>query len=168
MAEPHAHDFAGLVRQITRTLGVFLRGQTLIVLVLTVFHTAAFWLIDLPMWWFAGIVVGLLTAVPYIGIIVGLLVPLLIVLISAGGWWLAVQVVLVMAGGQALESFYLRPKILGRELDLHPLAVFGLVMFGAFAFGPLGAFLAAPAAAVAALVWRHYSRKRELARRPSS
>ena len=60
---------------------------------------------------------------------------------------------------QTLEGFYLTPCILGRNLGLSPVTVFLCVLAGGFLFGPLGMLLAAPIAAVAAIVWRSVQRQ---------
>ncbi|MCB1022181.1 MAG: AI-2E family transporter [Acidobacteria bacterium] len=149
-----------LPREVAGTLWRFLHGQALITAILTAFHTVAFYLIGLPAWWLAGPVVGLLTLVPYFGFLVGAGVACLVALLAGGGLWDVVRLLLVMAAGQALEGLYLTPKILGRELNLNPLLVFGAVLAGLLMFGPLGAFLAAPALAVFLIVWKHAKRRR--------
>ena len=60
----------------------------------------------------------------------------------------------VLAGAQLFEGLYLGPKILGKQLSLHPAVVFAAAILGGLAFGPLGAFLAAPLTATALALWR--------------
>ncbi len=136
------------------TLGNYLRGQAVIALILTVFHLTAFYFAGLPLWWASGLLVGLLTLIPYLGFLVGAVGACLITVLAGGDRWAVVGLLGVMALGQMLETFYLTPKILGRHLKMHPALVFLVVLLGAIFFGPLGAFLAAPAAAIALLLWR--------------
>jgi len=50
--------------------------------------------------------------------------------------------------GQAIESFYLTPTLLGERIGLHPIAViFALLAFGHL-FGFVGVLIALPASAV--------------------
>jgi predicted PurR-regulated permease PerM len=143
-----------LPREIGGALWRFLHGQALIAAILTAFHLVAFYLIGLPLWWLAGLIVGALTLVPYFGFLVGAGAASLIALLAGGGLWDIVRLLVVMALAQALEGLYLTPKILGRELNLNPLLVFAAVLAGLMFFGPLGAFLAAPALAVFLIIWK--------------
>ena len=143
-----------LPREVAGTVWRFLHGQALITAILTVFHLVAFYIIDLPLWWLAGLVVGVLTLVPYFGFLVGAGLASLIALLAGGGLWDVVRLLVVMALAQGLEGLYLTPKILGRELNLNPLLVFAAVLLGLAFFGPLGAFLAAPAVAILLIVWK--------------
>jgi predicted PurR-regulated permease PerM len=73
-----------------------------------------------------------------------------------GGYGLReVLLVLLLCGAvQISETFYLTPKILGRELQLHPLVVFAAVVAGALVLGPFGALVAAPLVAILLLIYR--------------
>jgi predicted PurR-regulated permease PerM len=57
---------------------------------------------------------------------------------------------------QGLEGFVLTPRIMGRRLGLSPWTVFLVILAGGFFFGPPGVLLAAPVAAVLAVLWRRY------------
>ena len=147
-----------IVREVGGTLWRFTRGQAIISAILTAFHLAGFYAIGLPWWALSGLVVGVLTLIPYFGFMAGAVLAALFTLLAGGGLWDLVRMLLVMAAAQALEGLYLTPRILGRELNLHPLLVFAAVIVGLVFFGPLGAFLAAPAVAVALVLWRRASR----------
>ena len=151
---PGSRAEVSLPREVAGTVWRFLHGQVLIAFILTVFHLVGFYIIELPLWWLAGLAVGVLTLVPYFGFLVGAALASLIALLAGGGLWDVVALLIVMALAQALEGLYLTPKILGRELNLNPLLVFASVLVGLFFFGPLGAFLAAPALAIALILWK--------------
>ncbi len=150
-------DVRRLAGDVGRTLGEFFWGQLIIAAILAVGHTAAFYVVEMPLWWFAGPLVGALSIFPYVGFVAAALAVTLIAALggmTAGG---TLKVWLILASGQLIEAFYLIPKILGRRLSLHPVGVFFVVLAGGVLFGPLGAFLAAPLAAVALLLWRRRS-----------
>jgi len=143
-----------LYREVSGKLWRFLTGRVLIAAILTVVHLLAFWAVGLPWWGLSGVVVGALTLVPVLGFFAGAAAALLITILAGGGLSHVVWLLVVMTLAQILEGAFLTPKILGRELDLHPALVFLAVIAGSLLFGPLGAFLAAPVAAIAALLWR--------------
>jgi predicted PurR-regulated permease PerM len=164
MHTPERQPEISLPREVGGTVWRFLYGQVLIASILTIFHLVGFYIIKLPLWWAAGLIVGALTIVPYFGFLVGAALASLIALLAGGGLWDVVALLIVMALAQALEGLYLTPKILGRELNLNPLLVFAAVLVGLLFFGPLGAFLAAPALAVALILWKR-TKSRRAARR---
>ena len=143
-----------LAKESASTVLRFLRGQAVIAAILTAFHLLAFDLAELPLWWASGLLVGVLTLIPFLGFFVGATAGALITVLAGGDHWALVRMLAVMALAQAFEAFYLTPKILGTRLKMHPALVFLVVLLGAIFFGPLGAFLAAPIAAVGLLIWR--------------
>jgi predicted PurR-regulated permease PerM len=85
-----------------------------------------------------------------------LLVAALAVALGGGDIYNYIGVLITYVAAQAVEGFYLTPKILGRHTRLSPWAVFlGLIVAGMF-FGPLGLLLVVPAMAAVAIIWRHY------------
>ncbi len=142
------------LRDVIVTLARYVRGQAVKAFWMTLYHIAAFWVIGLPWWWLAGLLVGALTALPMVGFIIGSMVPVGIAIGAGGGLKQVLYVLAVMIVGQAIETFYVGPKILGRELELSPFVVFAAVVLGTIFFGPLGAIFGAPVAAVAVMIYR--------------
>jgi predicted PurR-regulated permease PerM len=128
-------------------------------------------------------IVGTLTYLALVVIGVPFAVPLAIVvafgeLIPRAGPWLARIPLLAIAALEGprtfvltlvasivienLKGYVISPVVEGDQLDIHPLAVFVAVLVGAALAGPLGAFVAVPAAAIVDILvreivvpWRH-------------
>lgn len=156
--------FAERVREFARdidaVLAEFLRGQISVMGLLAVYYAVALWLGGLDFALPIGIITGLLVFVPYLGFATGLLLALMVALLQFEGMHGVVVVAIVFGLGQAIESFFLTPKIVGERIGLHPLAViFALLAFGQV-FGFVGVLLALPASAVLLValrrVWRLY------------
>ncbi len=143
-----------LLQDITHALFRYLRGQFLIVLILMVLYAVGFFLVGVPFWWLAALLCGPLHLMPFFGPAIGAVIPVILVLIGGKGFWDVIEALIVVGLVQLVETLFLTPTIMGKELRLHPLAVFVIVIAGAFLFGPVGALLAAPAAAIALLIWR--------------
>ncbi|MGO3004671.1 MAG: AI-2E family transporter, partial [Halomonas sp.] len=95
-----------------------------------------------------GFVSGLVSIVPFLGFIVGLVIALVVALFQYATWWAVVGVILVFSIGQMAESVVLQPKLLGDKIGLHPVAVIFAVLAGGKLFGLTGVLLALPVAAV--------------------
>lgn len=142
------------VEEVANSFVRYMRGRLIIAAILIVFHMAGFWLVGTPWWGLLGFVAGALSVVPFFGFLIAAAAACLVALLLGETLWDPAYALLVMAAGQALEALYLTPKILGRELDMHPLMVFGIVIIGSLLFGPLGGLLAAPLAGAVLLLWR--------------
>lgn len=146
-------------RESVRILGIYLRGQLLIALIVTGLYAAGWEIAKVPWWLAVALLCGLLHLVPKIGSIIALFATLLVTWASGAATWQLVAILVIWVLVQALEGFVLTPRILGRPLGLRPWAVFAAVLLGSFAFGPIGFFLAVPALAVAAVFWRYFRKR---------
>jgi predicted PurR-regulated permease PerM len=150
-----------LIKDVFLALGRYARGQVLIVIIMSSLYAVGFFFVEVPLWWLAGILCGPFHLVPVVGILFAAVIPVTLQLAGGGGFWDVIWVLAVIAAVQLLESLYLTPKILGRELKLHPLVIILVVLGGALLFGPLGALLAAPVVAVGLLIWRGLVKRKQ-------
>ena len=129
-------------------LGQYLRGQILVMLVLSVFYAVALMLFGLDLALPIGVFTGLAVCVPYLGFGLGLILALLAGLLQFASFKAVVMVAVVYGSGQLIESFWLTPKLVGERIGLHPLAViFALLALGQL-FGFVGVLVALPVSAV--------------------
>jgi predicted PurR-regulated permease PerM len=151
-----------LLRQVAGNVVHWVGGQLLIAAVMTVFYALGFALAGLPWWPLFALANGFLHLIPMFGAALGLMLPFLgwLLLTNADPYRL-LALIAVYALAQALEGFYLTPKILGYRLRLKPFLVFLAVVAGSMFFGFFGALFAAPVMAVAMTIWRWWYDHRE-------
>lgn len=151
-----------LARDIDRVLGEFLRGQLLVMLVMSVFYVLGLWLVGLEFALPIGLIAGVLVFVPYLGAALGFILATLAALLQLQGFSGLIPVWIVFGLGQLIESFVVTPWLVGDRTGLHPVVViFALMAFGQL-FGFVGVLLALPASA-ALLVWLRHLRGKYLA-----
>lgn len=141
-------------------MGGYVRGQLAVSACIAVILTVglAILRIDAPL--LIGLTAGALNLVPFLGSAVALLLALLIAINMST--FAVLGVLLVFAGAQFLEGYVFSPYFLGRNVDLHPLAVLAALILGGSVAGLVGAVLAVPAAAgINALVQQIYVRPME-------
>jgi predicted PurR-regulated permease PerM len=144
-----------LARESDEVLAGFLRGQFLVMLSLGAVYALGLWLAGLDLAFLVGLVAGLVSFVPYLGFILGVLLAGVAMLVQTGSVLDLVPVVGVFAVGQVLESVLFTPLLVGDRIGLHPVAVIFAVLAGGKLFGFLGVLLGLPAAAVIAVFVRH-------------
>jgi len=106
-----------------------------------------------------GILTGITNIIPYIGPIIGSFPAVLIACLSSPLKALAVVLLFVLI--QQIESVFIAPKILSKNVGLHPLAVIFSLLAGAELFGIWGLLFAIPVAGsikvLTRLIIRHFS-----------
>ena len=144
-----------IVKEIDRVLSEFVRGQILVILVMSVFYSAALWFAGLDYALAVGLITGILVFVPYLGVVVGVLLGTLAGLSQFGTLAGLLPIWGVFAAGQLLEGMAVTPWLVGERIGLHPVAViFALMAFGQL-FGFVGILVAIPAAAASLVALRH-------------
>lgn len=144
-----------LARESNEVLGSFLRGQLMVMLALGIIYSAGLWLVGLDLAFLIGMVAGLISFVPYLGSIVGVLAACIAAAAQFAELVPIILVLVVFGIGQALEGMVLTPWLVGDRIGMHPVAVIFAVLAGGQLFGFVGVLLALPVAAVIMVLLRH-------------
>lgn len=152
-------DIEGTVAKLTRecdeVLSAFLRGQLLVMLLLGCIYAIGLYVVGLELAIVIGLLAGLASIVPYLGVIVGILAAGLAAVFQFQDMTYLAYVGVVFAIGQVLEGFVLTPLLVGDRIGLHPVAVIFAILAGGQLFGFVGILLALPVAAVIMVFVRH-------------
>lgn len=144
------HSKTSLVaNDVDEILQGFLWGQLLVMASLAFMYSAGLWIIGLEFGLLIGVIAGLLSVVPFLGTIIGLVLASIAMVVQTGEWQPLWMVGLVFGVGQFIEGNILTPKLVGDKIDLHPVVVIFVVLAGGQLFGFTGVLLALPVAAVA-------------------
>ncbi len=144
-----------LARESDEVIGAFLRGQLVVMAALGVMYSVGLAVIGLEFSLLIGMLAGLVSFVPYLGLIVGILAASIAALLQFHSLLSVIPVFIVFGIGQFISDFFLTPKLVGDRIGLHPVAVMFAVLAGGHLFGFLGILLALPVAAVIAVLLRH-------------
>jgi predicted PurR-regulated permease PerM len=148
------------IRESMRVLGIYVRAQVLIAIILTVLYAVGFAIARIPFWPLIAVAGGLTSLIPRVGALVPIALVALVNLLGdrnithlaiAFAAWVLIQI---------LEAFLIAPRLLSKPLGLRPLPVFLALLAGSFLFGPIGFLLAVPVLAVGAVFWRYFRDRR--------
>ncbi|MDR0902273.1 MAG: AI-2E family transporter [Opitutaceae bacterium] len=145
-----------LVREFVSIVVTFFRSQLLVCLIVGALYGVAFTCVGLKFGLFIGLSIGLLNIVPYLGSTLGLctLLPLAFFQ-NGGGLATLVMSACAFALVQALDGWFITPRIMGKSTGLHPLVIIIAIFFWGTALGGLlGVMLAIPLTAFFVTVWR--------------
>ena len=134
----------GAVRAAQRDIAAFLATQAMInlgVAITTGLAVAALGLPNPVLW---GSVAGLLTFIPYFGPLLNFALLLVAGALTFDEFGAVIAPALAFGAINLIESNFVSPWVVGRRLELSPLAVFLMIMLAGWMWGIAGAFIAVP------------------------
>ncbi len=151
----HVRTVRAIAADIDTAAAGFVRGQGTLCLVLGAMYAVGLTLTGLNFGILIGLFAGLISFIPYVGSLTGLVLAVGVAFVQFWPDWLMVVVVAaVFFVGQFIEGNILSPKLVGKSVGLHPVwLMFSLFAFGAL-FGFVGLLIAVPAAAAIAVLVR--------------
>jgi len=123
----------------------YIRGVSIQAVIMAVITTIGFWLAGIDYAPLLGLMVGMLNMIPFFGISLAKVPPIVAVLISADPT--AVQIILALAVvivAQMVDNSFVIPRVVAKAASLHPLTVMIGVMLGGYYFGFFGLILTVP------------------------
>ncbi|BCW93043.1 MAG: hypothetical protein KatS3mg007_0937 [Thermoanaerobaculum sp.] len=138
--------------EVHQVLGAFFRGQLLVALALALMYTGGLALVGAPLALVVGPLAGLLSLVPYLGLVVGAGLAVLLTLLEHQDLLHPILALLVFVVAQNVEGWVLTPKLVGKGVGLHPVWVLVALLLGGELFGITGVVVAVPVAAALRVV----------------
>lgn len=153
----------GLASEMDAAVAGFVRGRILIALGMGVMFAIGWWVIGVPYALTLGMLAGVLSIAPYLGIVV--LLPVIGLLAAQqlqiadesqrlAWYWIFGGPPLVFVIVQSIEGYLLTPIFSGKATNLGPVSIFVAVLAGASVAGLYGMLLAIPTAACAKILIR--------------
>ena len=158
---PYQEDLNILYYQIKDVWQAYLRGQLLLMTIIGIMTWLAMMAIGLPNALLVGIIAGALDLIPSLGPAVAMIIAGIIALVAGSTYlpmsniWFAILVLGIFAGIQLFENVWLRPRILGHRLRLHPALVFVAIVGALVLAGVLVALVIVPAIRTFEIIGRY-------------
>ena len=149
-----AHVIHEQIGKIDRTVAGFVRGQATVCLILAVYYAVGLSLVGLEFGLLIGLGTGLISFIPYFGMMMGLAAGFGVALAQFSDIGSIALVAGVFAVGQVMEGNFLTPNLVGERIGLHPVWIIFALLAGGTLFGFTGILLAVPAAAVIGVLVR--------------
>ena len=127
-----------------RTLQDVIRSHITIASILAAMYVCSFSIIGLGSSVAIGLVAGACRVVPYLDIVVGGFLCLLVILSDFQSWWQIFEVAVVILAIQTFDGVFITPRVVGGRFGVHPLVVVVSVLALSAALGFWGVLLAIP------------------------
>ena len=154
---PLKNEVAAVLSQINSYIIAYFRGQLFVCLIDGALIGTALYICGLNFAPLIGLLVVVLTMIPYIGIILCWIPAVLIAAGQWGDWTHPAIITLVFVAVQNLEAIFIAPRIVGNSVGLHPMTVIvSIFIWGLLIGGLLGPILAVPLTATVKVLLARY------------
>jgi len=153
----HAGTVRELLADIDDVMAGFIRGQGTVCLILASFYGLSLTVAGLEFGLIIGLFSGLVSFVPFVGALLGLVLSMLTALtqfLPEGEFLRIVIIAAIFVVGQVMEGYVLTPRLLGDRIGLHPVWVMFALLAGGALFGFVGVLISVPAAAAIGVMVR--------------
>ncbi|MFD2907148.1 AI-2E family transporter [Flavobacterium ardleyense] len=136
----------------------YLVGLITVMFIVGVLNSAGLLLLGIDFPFFFGFLCALLLLIPYIGILIGSLLPALVAFATKDSYWYAIGVIAIFTFIQILEGNIITPKITGSKVSVNAfVSILSFVVF-AMLWGTSGMILALPITASLKVIFDHSER----------
>lgn len=163
-----ARQMVGLVYEMNALIARYIQVISLINVGLGVCTAGALALAGFPNALLWGIGVGLLNYLPFIGPFLSITLIGAVALLSFDSWSAIVLPPVIVLVFQIIESHFVTPALVGRHLQLNPIAVILSILFWTWMWGLIGAILAVPILATMTIIWTQSELRHAFSRRLKS
>lgn len=133
---------------IQKVVSSYVLGVILVISIVATLNIMGLYLLGIANAMFFGILAAVLTLIPYIGIIIGALLPTVFALATKNSFWYPMGVFLIFMLIQFIEGNFLTPNIVGRQVSINPFAAIVGLIIGGQILGLIGIMFALPVLAI--------------------
>jgi predicted PurR-regulated permease PerM len=137
-------------------LGSYLLTQTAINAAFGLIIALGLWAIGIPNPMLWGLIGAVLRFVPYAGVPLAAVLPVMLGLSVDPGWSMAVLTIALYAIVEIIFGQAIEPWLFGRRVGLSPLAIVVAVTFWTWLWGPVGLLLSTPLTMCLVVLGRHF------------
>jgi AI-2 transport protein TqsA len=152
-----------VIGTINQRIGSYLALKTLLSVLLALISYAVMRMYDLEFAALWAVLIALLNFVPYVGSVLGVVLPVLMALVQFADPGTVLQLLLVLSVVQFGIGNFLDPYVMASSLNLSPFAILVSLAIWSELWGIPGAFLAVPITAIITIVLSEFSGTRPLA-----
>ena len=151
--KPEEHPTVGeTLYKVEMVVRSYIVGLVTVIVIVAVLNSVGLMLLGIQHAIFFGALAAVLTIIPYIGILIGSLLPIMFALVTKDSLWYPLGVALLFWAVQFLEGNFITPNVVGGKVSLNPFAAIIALFFGGMLWGAIGMILAIPILAIIKVV----------------
>lgn len=142
-----------LAADINKQLEAYIRGELIVAASVAIMFSVGYTIIGLPFGIALGVISGILNIVPFLGSMLAMIPALIIGMVHSP--LMFVKVVIVAIIEQTLEGRIIAPKVLGDNLDIHPVTILLILLTAGQLYGLTGVIVGIPLYAMAKVIVKY-------------
>ncbi len=144
-----------VVKKVSMVSQKYLMGIFLDVVILSVLNSTGFLILGLPHAILFGVLASMLNIIPYVGVMIGSILPILMALLTKDQMSYALGVAAVCFFVQFLDNNFITPLVVGSSVSINPLTATLVLIASAYIWGIPGMVLCLPLTGMAKVVCDH-------------
>lgn len=141
-----------VVKKVSRVSQKYLMGIFLDVVILSVLNSTGFLILGLPHAILFGVLASMLNIIPYIGVLIGSTLPIMMALLTKDAMGYAVGVAAICFFVQFLDNNFITPYVVGSSVSINPLTATLVLVASSLIWGIPGMILCMPLTGMAKVV----------------
>ena len=139
--------------KVEKVVRSYILGLFTVIIIIAILNTVGLMFLGIEHAMFFGALAAVLTIIPYIGIFIGSLLPIVFAFVTTDSLWYPLGVALIFWGVQFLEGNFITPNIVGGRVSINPFAAILALFFGGIIWGPIGMILSIPILAITKVIF---------------
>ncbi|MFH1715249.1 MAG: AI-2E family transporter [Elusimicrobiota bacterium] len=152
-----------LICEIDVVIGKYIRGQLLDAASVGILSTIGLLILNVDHAPLLGTLAGIGNLIPYLGPIVGGVPAAIITLFKTKSLFAVIKVVLMFMTVQFVDNNFITPFVVGKTVELHPIAILFALLVGGQFFGPIGMLFAVPTLCIfkitISILFKHFTKQ---------
>jgi predicted PurR-regulated permease PerM len=145
IVSPTRHDeLKDILTKVSVVVQDYITGLLTVMAIVAVLNSIGLLLLGIKYAIFFGVLAAILTIIPYLGILIGSLLPILFALATKDSLWYPIGVAGIFWFVQFLEGNFITPNVIGNKVSINPFAAILALFIGAEVWGPSGMILFIP------------------------
>lgn len=136
----------------------YLNGLLKVIIIVGILNTIGLFVLGIENAFFFGFFAAILLLIPYIGVLIGALLPAVMALVTKDSYWYAIGVIAIFSVIQFFEGNFITPKIVGSKVSVNAFAAISSLILFAMLWGITGMILALPITATLKVIFDHNPR----------
>jgi predicted PurR-regulated permease PerM len=152
----HDHtEVKEVIGQVQHMTSRYLLGILMVIAILAILNSLALSLLGIQHPLLLGTLAATLNVIPYIGVILGSSIPVIVTLVTGGSLQLALTIIGVLGGIQLLDNHFITPNIIGSQVHVNPLVIILFAVLGGLVWGIIGIMVFIPFTGIIKIILDH-------------
>ncbi len=144
-----------IINEVKSVIHQYLVGLIFEAIIVAILNSAGLLLIGVQYAVLLGVIGALLNVIPYIGGVVAIALPIMVVLATEGSGWSVIYIMILYSAVQTIDNNYIVPVVVSSKVKINALFSIIAVILGNYIWGVSGMFLAIPMLAIVKLIFDH-------------